>query len=296
RLDMISQAHQLAIATDTDWIPSLHHIFQLGEAISAVQTIPADSRWYPHAQTQLIHWEAQLADIQQLHLAQASARLGLPATVKWAAHQAAQLPNDRPRRIQAQTLAAHWTKEIQRVHDRNHLEWANRLAQPGTRASLKMAIVEAQKVERDRPLYGEAQQLVNDWTQQIEVYEDEPYWTLAQSLARQGKFQEAIETAAVIRPGRSLYASVQTTIARWQQEIQQPPRPAGINSSVMTPASTPLSVQPAITQSLQALPTNSASPTITPLQPQPLIPEQSWGEHLHFYPDSMPTPVTISSQ
>ena len=218
-LETLSQARKLAIATVTNWVPSHEHLFNLLEAMAAVRQIPASSQFYAKAQDSLKSWEVQFADVSHLQIAQMSAQLGWAPTVEWAANQAEQISPERPRRVQAQTLAAHWHLELERIKDRRYLLWANKLAEPGTRASLKMAITEAEKVQRDRPLFGEAQGLIYAWTQNIQTQEDQPYLTLAESLARQGEFREAIQTARLIQPNRPLHNTARAAINQWQQEI-----------------------------------------------------------------------------
>ncbi|MEM9216973.1 MAG: hypothetical protein AAGD25_21815 [Cyanobacteria bacterium P01_F01_bin.150] len=218
-LAILSQARQLAMATDTHWMPSPQHLFKLLEATAAVRQIPANSQFYAQAQDSLKSWEAQFADVSHLQFATMSAQLGWAPAVELASNQAEQLAADRPRRVQAQTIAAHWTLELERIRDRRYLIWANKLAEPGTRASLRMAITEAEKVQSDRPLFGEAQGLVYGWTREIQTKEDQPYLTLAESLARQGALQEAIQTAALIQPNRPLRNAARSAINQWQQDL-----------------------------------------------------------------------------
>lgn len=218
-LETLAQARKLAIATVTNWVPSHEHLFNLLEATAAVRQIPASSQFYAQAQDSLKSWEAQFADVSHLQLAKMSAQVGWAPAVEWAANQAEQLDPNRPRRVQAQTLAAHWNQELERIKDRRYIIWANKLAEPGTRASLKMAILEAEKVQRDRPLFGEAQGLIYAWTREIQTQEDQPYMNLAESLARQGEYGEAIKTAALIQSGRPLHNTARSAINQWQQEI-----------------------------------------------------------------------------
>lgn len=218
-LDTLAKAGKLAITTDTKWEPSHGHLFSLLEATSAVRQIPASSQFYDKAQESLKSWEAQFSDVSHLQFAKMSAEVGWLPTVEWATNQARAISTDRPRRVQAQTLAAHWNLELERIKDRRRLIWASKLSEPGTRASLKMAITEAEKVESDRPLFGEAQGLIYGWTRDIQKQEDQPYLALAESLAKQGEFREAIKTAAFIKPNRPLHNAARSAINQWQQEI-----------------------------------------------------------------------------
>lgn len=217
----LSQARQLAIASDTRWKAAPKHVWNLMEATAAARQIPADSRFYAQAQESLKSWEAQLKDTTQLQYAQVMADLGQRDLVQAAITQAESVSADRPRRLQAQTLIAHWQNEVERVEDRPYLLFARQVAEPGTIPALKSAIAEASKVQMGRVLRGEAQGLIYEWTQQIQAIEDRPFLTMARIQADQGNLTEAIRAAATIQPGRALYYEAQAAIGSWQTELNR---------------------------------------------------------------------------
>ena len=55
------------------------------------------------------------------------------------------------RRMQAQTLAAHWQQEIERIEDAPRLQAARQLAKPGAVEDLRSAIARAGQIESDQP-------------------------------------------------------------------------------------------------------------------------------------------------
>lgn len=217
----LSQARQLAIASDTRWKATPKHVWNLMEATAAARQIPAESRFYAQAQESLKSWETQLKDTTQLQYAQVMADLGQRDLVQAAIAQAESVSADRPRRLQAQTLIAHWQNEVERLEDRPYLLFARQVAEPATIPALKSAIAEASKVQMGRVLRGEAQGLIYEWTQQIQAIEDRPFLTMARIQADQGNLTEAIRVAATIQPGRALYYEAQAAIGSWQAQLNQ---------------------------------------------------------------------------
>lgn len=215
----LSQARQLAVATLTQWQVSPRDILNLTEAIAAARQIESWSRFYPQAQDSLKSWEAQLQDVIQLQSAQMFASLGQHSSLEIAITQAKQVPIDHVRRIQAQTLVAHWDGEAERIEDRPILAVAQKLAQPETAPALKAAIAAANKIPVGRKLRTEAQDLIATWTEKLEVVEDQPILTQAQTQAEQGNLTQAIATAATIKPDRALYGQAQDAIWNWQEEL-----------------------------------------------------------------------------
>ncbi|UBF26355.1 hypothetical protein K9N68_33465 [Kovacikia minuta CCNUW1] len=167
------------------------------------------------------HWETQLQDVMQLHLAQLTASLGQRQGFEFAIAQAQQVSLNRPRRVQAQTLVAHWKREIERLEDRPIILHAQKLAEPGTIRAFRSAIAAANQIPEGRVMRGEAQGLAYDWRRRIEVIEDQPLLNLARVEASQGNLSQAIETASVIRSGRALYYQAQAAIGDWQTEIRR---------------------------------------------------------------------------
>jgi len=217
----LSEARKLAFASGSTWEVRPDDVFQLEEAIAAAQTIPSDSRFYAQAQNSLTSWRQQVDDLKRLQMAQLMAQLGTIETYRAAIAQAETIPPQRTRRRQAQTLVAHWRREIERIEDGHILVNARTLAKPGGIPALREAIAEAAQIPLGRALRGEAQGLIYEWTATIQKIEDEPFLNLARTQARQGNLQQAIRTASVIQSGRFLYPSAQASIRQWQAQIQQ---------------------------------------------------------------------------
>jgi hypothetical protein len=219
----ISHAKRLATQVGSENAalePRYGHLLNLMEAIAAVEQIPADSAFAADSQADLAAWQAQLTDLQRLKFGSMVAKLGRKVTYQWAEQQAQQVEQGRPRRLQGQTLIANWRANIQRIEDRPLLLQARALAQPGTIPALQTAIAKAGEVQLGRALRVEAQTLIAEWQQEIQVIEDRPILDAAVALANQDKLKEAIAEAKKIQPDRALHERAQTLIQDWTATIQ----------------------------------------------------------------------------
>lgn len=220
--DLISfgYAQRLAKGTNDPWAPSYGQVYNLKEAIQAVQRISPDSPFYAAAQESLSEWRQKLDDMAHLQYASALAEVGQEVTYRWAIAEAEKITQERPQRLQAQTLASHWQKEIERMEDRPILNQAVRLASAGGKANLRSAIAEAGKVKLGRALRVEGQTYIAEWADRIEIIEDQPFITKAQQLASGGKLKMAIAEAKKVPKGRALYDEAQAAIKDWTNELE----------------------------------------------------------------------------
>lgn len=217
----LSYAQHLITPDDSSWVPSWGQVLALREAIAALQQIQPDSPFHALAQPRLQDWQAQLQDLQQLQMANLVASLGHQATYELAMTQAQTIGSDRPRRLQAQTLIAHWRNEIERIEDQPILAQAEQFAALGTIPDLQQAIQIATFVPEGRALWTDAQTAMQRWQQQIQVIEDRPLLEEAQTLAEAGQLPEAIRAAGRIRRDRALYAEAQAAIEIWRNKIRE---------------------------------------------------------------------------
>ncbi|MGG6238691.1 hypothetical protein ACQ4N7_08630 [Nodosilinea sp. AN01ver1] len=217
----LSYAQTLAAQADPSGVaPRYSHMFGLMAAISAVNQLPANSAYAAADLSSVDQWSEQLTDLRRLTFSDMVARLGQRPTYDWAIHQAQMVEVDRPRRIQGQTMVAQWQANLQRIADRPILAEARSLAKPGTIAALETAIAKASEVELGRALRVEAQTLVAEWQQEIQVIEDRPMLDAAVALAEQDKLKEAIAEANKIQPGRALHSRAQGLVQEWTATIQ----------------------------------------------------------------------------
>ena len=219
--DLLSFGHAQRLAQDADGLsPSYGQIYSLSEAIQAAGRISADSPFYLQAQESLEEWQSTLDDMVQLQYANQLASLGQESAYRWAIGEAQKVTQERPRRLQAQTLISHWHKEIQRIEDQPILNQALQMANAGNKESFQQAIEQAQKVELGRALRVDAQTYIAEWEDRIETIEDQPIITAAEQLAQVGKLAEAIAQAGKVKSGRALHDDAQVAIKAWTKELQ----------------------------------------------------------------------------
>ncbi|MBD1876839.1 hypothetical protein H6F75_25465 [Nodosilinea sp. FACHB-131] len=215
----ISQARQLAQKSLTTWRTSPDQLVTLYQAMLLANRLPAESPYYPQAQSSVMSWRNHMGELARLQTAQVIGQVRTKETLKSAIGQAAQVPVGHPRRVQAQTMVAHWRQEIERLEDRPLLVKAHELASAKTFDSLREAIQAASGIPLHRALRGEAQSWVYIWTSELQVMEDRPLLSRARSLAQRGQLSQAIVEASAVKPGRALYDEASAAIAGWQGEI-----------------------------------------------------------------------------
>ncbi len=223
--DLISFGHaqRLATSPNDQWTPSYAQIYSLLEAIQAVQQISSTSPFYTQAQESLSEWQKKLDDTVQLQYASTLAKVGQRGSYLMAIAEAEKITQERPQRLQAQTLVSYWGKEIQRLEDRPILSRAVQIATAGGKANLQFAIAEAGKVAKGRALRVEGQTYIAEWADRIEIIEDQPILTKAQKLATGSgltALRSAITEAQKVAKGRALYDEAQAKIKDWTAEIQ----------------------------------------------------------------------------
>lgn len=220
--DLLSFGHaqRLSQGEYDQWTPSYMQVYNLLEAIQAVQRISPSSPFYTEAQDSMVTWQQQLDDMVQLQYANTIAQVGQRPAYRLAIAKAEQITQERPQRLQAQTLVSHWKKEIQRIEDRPILNQAVKLAGAGGKENLQKAIAEAKKVEIGRALRVQGQTYIAEWEDRIEIIEDTPIMKQAETLAAAGDLEEAIVEATKVAEGRALRDEAQEAVKGWVAEIQ----------------------------------------------------------------------------
>ncbi|MEO1067809.1 MAG: hypothetical protein AAFW95_01625 [Cyanobacteria bacterium J06638_6] len=153
----LSQSRQLAQKSLMTWRTSPDQVVTLYRAMVLANRIPADSPYYPQAQSSVATWRSHLGDLARFQTSQAVGQVRTKAALQTAIDQAVDVPLGHPRRVQAQTMVAHWRQEIERLEDRPYLVKAHRLAQAETVDGLQAAIQAASGVSLHRALRPEAQ-------------------------------------------------------------------------------------------------------------------------------------------
>lgn len=215
----LSQSRQMAQQSLGTWRTSPDQLVVLYKAMLLANRIPADSPYYPQAKSSVATWRTHLGALGKLQTAQLAGQINHLDTLKLAIHQAETVPLGHPRRIQAQTMMAHWQLEVERLEDRPYLANAHELASDQTIQGLQAAIESASAIATNRALRSEAQSWIYIWTNQIQTLEDRPILNRARYLAEGGQLTQAIREARTIESGRALYDEAQAAIADWQGQI-----------------------------------------------------------------------------
>jgi hypothetical protein len=279
----ISQARQMAQKSLTTWRTSPDQLVTLYQAMLLANRLPADSPYYPQAQSSVATWRNHMGELARLQTAQAVGQVRTKATLKSAIGQAAQVPLGHPRRVQAQTMVAHWQQEIERLEDRPQLVKAHELASAKTFDSLQEAIQTASGIALHRALRSEAQSWIYIWTSEIQVMEDRPLLNRARSLAQRGQLSQAIVEASGIKPGRALYGEARGAIAGWQGEIAavEQARLRALRQAEARRAEAAASAEPAATVEtptetpLESAATSTLDETLQ-VAPAPIAPAPRW--------------------
>jgi hypothetical protein len=200
--------------------PIFDQMVQVLTASAQVQQVPETSPFYKPATVLLPRLQMQVEDAVQVQIAQALASFGQVNMLQGAIAQAQGIVQKRPRRLEAQTLVAQWTKGVQRLEDRPIVLQAQQVAKAGGINQLRSAVTLIDRLTKGRALYAEGQNRRGEWVAQIQTIEDKPILNEARGLAQSGQLGKAIQMASRIRYGRSLYGDAQGSIGGWASELQ----------------------------------------------------------------------------
>ena len=207
------QLAQAGAAADQDTVTGRE------EAIAIAAKIEARSPVYYEAQKLISRWELEVEDIAILTEARNQAQSGTREDLEKAITTVNEIPAFHPRYQEAQTEISNWNRQIQISEDQPILDRARRLAAGSTLDSWQDAMTQASLIRANRPLYPEAQKIIEQSRYNIETTQNQPILDRAVRLANQENWSDAIAKAGQIPPGRALYAQAQEKINVWQTQI-----------------------------------------------------------------------------
>lgn len=207
-------------------------------AIDQAQKIGPKQPRRVHAQTLVASWRREIQRIEDQSFLMLAKQLAEPGTLeglKAGMAQAVLVALNRPRRVEAQTLLAAWTKRIEVIEDQPFLDAALALAKQG---KLGEAIDKASEIKNGRSLYAKAQDNIYKWVGELQVAQDRPILDRAAELASQGRLSAAINVASQIAYGRALHSEAAGAIGRWSAELgaNSAPPPAAEPAREYAPA------------------------------------------------------------
>lgn len=167
-------------------------------AISLAAKIEQDSYLYAQAQTVVWEYGRQMMSLAETELERGNS------------YQAIAIA----RKIPAATKLNDQTQDFVMIAS------AKSRAGEGNISSLESAIMQAQKVDRTRPMYGRAQQLISHWQREIE---DVSRLEKARQLAARGGINDmamAVAEVGMIPVNNPRYEEAQAMIKSWKREIE----------------------------------------------------------------------------
>lgn len=220
KLLVMARAQAIVVAPTSVKQPIYQQLWTVTQALATGQRLDAKNPLYQSVQPFLPKWSAQIEDLTRLQLASTIASANQILAYQVAIQHAQTILADRPQRVQAQTLIAHWRKEIQRLEDRPYLARAKQLAAAGTKVRLQAAIAEARKIRQGRALRLEAQTEIAQWQRQLARLEDQIILDRAQKLAQKGQYEQAVQVLEQIGSDRPLYEEAQAELQSWSGELE----------------------------------------------------------------------------
>lgn len=191
----------------------------LEKAIAQAETIPSKSPVYYEAQKLINYWNLEIEDVESLTEARSLAAKGNIPDFEEAIAIADTIPSFHPRYQEAQTEISQWNRQIQIIEDQPLLARAQKLAAAQTVDAWQEAITQASQITPNRPLYPQAQKLIQQCRYKIQVVQDKPILDQAIQMAEGENWAGAIAKARQIGSRRALSGEAQEKIRVWQQQI-----------------------------------------------------------------------------
>lgn len=172
---------------------------RFASAIATARKIPPGDPNYNQAQADIQRWSRVILDLAEGRAAESE----LDAAIN-----AAKLIPREPADVYqaAQERISFWEA---RAQTRALIREAQAIPRTGQASTYQKGILKLQEVPADQPIeYGDAQRLIGEWTGKM--------LGIAQARAAQGRYDSAIEAAALIPRDTPNYDQAQAEIKRWQ--------------------------------------------------------------------------------
>ncbi len=199
-------------------LPYLFYLFL--EARTVANSFSHKNPYFSTIQQMQSSWQKHSQNLSQLQFASLVASLGHKKALEMAVHQAQMVSPQSPRRLHAQTLTAHWQKQVHRLEDTPLLQQAKQRAAGGTVEDYQAAIDMASQISGQSPLRVRAQTFVAEWRQRAMLIADRETIKRADELAQQEKYTAAVELVADISSKSPLYERAQERIQKWRTKAE----------------------------------------------------------------------------
>lgn len=174
-------------------------------AIEAAQAVPANDPLYAEAQANIERWSRTIFDVA-LGRAAADNYQGAIAAARL-------IPNDQTQ-LYDQVLPSieSWKVKARQKQDNQALfAAAQELVRPGQASSYNQAAAILEQIPPDQPLYEQAREQIEAWSQQI--------YLLANNRAAEGNYSQAVAAAQLVPENSQAYGAAQSAIAQWQRNF-----------------------------------------------------------------------------
>ncbi|MGB3238916.1 MAG: caspase family protein [Geitlerinemataceae cyanobacterium] len=179
---------------------------QFAAAIATARKIPAGDPLYAKAKADIDLWGQVIWEIAKARAQQEQFDSAI-AAAKLVPSESPQLYTQARQGIETWTRTQQQKKQV----SQHRLNLAQEKIQPGQASSYWRAIATLRQIQPQDPLYLEAQQLVERWSQEM--------LQIAQSRAQQRQFELAIQAAVLVPADTSVHPSAQTAIATWKPQL-----------------------------------------------------------------------------
>ncbi len=181
-------------------------VAQFSRAIALASAIKPGEPLYNDAQDAIDRWSQVIFDT-----AKGRAEKG---NFEGAIAAASLVPKEQPIHEEAQKLIARWRGAAkQQQSNRNILQGARKLIQPGQASSYNKAIDLVRQIPAGQPGSAEAKRLTNQWSESI--------LNLAQSRASEKAFDQAIQTASLVPNNTPAYPKAKAAIEEWKRQVSE---------------------------------------------------------------------------
>ena len=197
------EANQIALAQAKGLIQQ-NQASLFNKAIAQARKIKPGDPLYQQAQEDISRWSQVILD-----LAEGRAKQGNLESAIVAAKLVT--PDNPSIYAKAQKSIVQWQVGLkQQAQNQTIIQESQQQLVRNQASSYHRGIINLRKILPGQPKYGEAQKLINEWSNQI--------YTIANYRASQNQFSAAIQAAKLVPEGTPDYQLAQNAIARWEEE------------------------------------------------------------------------------
>ena len=202
----------------------------LNKAIAEASLIPNSNPRYSEARQEISKWQDKIQIIEDqpiLNRAKELAYGNNPDSWRRAIAEANLISQGSPLYGEAQNYSRTWRANIERIEDQPILDRAIAFANIN---NYPAAITEAQKIKSGRILYGETQEKIRLWQQELDAQRYMREANALSNFATPESLNRAIKLARQVSSASSLHSQMIDNVSRWSWQILDLARQASENS------------------------------------------------------------------